>query len=125
MQAAIETAELYATTDEHTFQFSDAAYDNDVYRMQSLLDALPVPIASPHRASAVKAFVDFRDPQLMGAATYAAAESGALEALRLLRELLPPSELPKEGLKLGAEDLQKLMARLFAIDSHLQANLFI
>lgn len=48
-----------------------------------------------------------------------------LEALRLLRELLPPSELPKEGLKLGAEDLQKLMARLFAIDSHLQANLFI
>ena len=48
-----------------------------------------------------------------------------LEALRLLRELLPPSELPREGLKLSASDLQKLMARLFAIDSHLQANLFI
>ena len=44
---------------------------------------------------------------------------------RLLRELLPPSELPREGLKLSASDLQKLMARLFAIDSHLQANLFI
>jgi hypothetical protein len=48
-----------------------------------------------------------------------------LEALRLLRELLPPDELPQEGLKLGAQDIQKLMARLYAIDSHLQANLFI
>jgi len=48
-----------------------------------------------------------------------------LEALRLLRELLPPEELPPEGLMLGAADTQKLMARLFALDSHLQANLFI
>ena len=51
--------------------------------------------------------------------------AAVLEALRLLRELLPPSELPREGLKLGAMDTQKLMARLFALDSHLQANLFI
>ena len=33
--------------------------------------------------------------------------------------------LKKKGLKLSAQDVQKLMARLFAIDSHLQANLFI
>ena len=49
MQAAIETAELYAATDDHARQLGSAAYANDVLRMRSLLDALPVPIAGPHR----------------------------------------------------------------------------
>ena len=57
MQAAIESAELYAATDRHAVQFVDAAQDDDVLRLRSLLDALPVPIASPHRAAAVKIFV--------------------------------------------------------------------
>ena len=86
MQAAIETAELYAATDENAVQFVDAAQDDDMLAMRSLLDALPVPIASPHRAAAVKAFVDFIDPQRIGTAAFGAAEEGALEALRLLHE---------------------------------------
>ena len=47
-----------------------------------------------------------------------------LEALRLLHELLP-HDTPQEGLLLGAQDTQRLMMRLLALDCHLQANLFI
>ena len=47
-----------------------------------------------------------------------------LEALRLLHELLP-AETPEDGLLLRAEDTQRLMLRLLALDCHLQANLFI
>ena len=88
MSAAIESAELYAATDGHALQFGSAALANDVLRMRSLVDALPVPlvIASPHRAAAVKAFVDFIDPQRISTAAYLAAYEGALEALRLLHE---------------------------------------
>ena len=86
MQAAIESAELYAATDGHARQLADAAYANDVLTIRSLVDALPVPAASPHRAAAVKAFVDFIDPADVGTAAYSAAQDGALEALRLLHE---------------------------------------
>ena len=51
MQAAIETAELYAATDRHALQLAGAARANDVLAMRSLVDALPVPIASPQRAA--------------------------------------------------------------------------
>jgi len=47
-----------------------------------------------------------------------------LEALRLLHELLP-SDTPQDGLMLRAQDTQRLMLRLLALDCHLQANLFI
>ena len=47
-----------------------------------------------------------------------------LEALRLLHELLP-QDAPTEGLMLRAQDTQRLMLRLLALDCHLQANLFI
>lgn len=47
-----------------------------------------------------------------------------LEALRLLHELLP-HDTPEEGLMLRAQDTQRLMMRLLALDCHLQANLFI
>ena len=46
-----------------------------------------------------------------------------LEALRLLHELVP--EAPQEELMLRAQDTQRLMLRLLALDCHLQANLFI
>ena len=82
MQAAIETAELYAAADRHALKLGNAAYANDVLRMRSLVDALPVPVASPHRAAAVKTFVDFIDPQRNGTGAYAAALTGSLEALR-------------------------------------------
>ena len=86
MQAAIETAELYAATDDHVLQLADAAHANDVLAMRSLVDALPVPIASPHRAAAVKALVDFIDPAEACTAAFGAAHAGAIEALRLLHE---------------------------------------
>lgn len=47
-----------------------------------------------------------------------------LEALRLLHELLP-HDTPEEGLMLRAEDTQRLMMRLLALDCHLQANMFL
>jgi len=50
--------------------------------------------------------------------------SAVLEALRLLHELLP-SEAPEDGLMLRAEDTQRLILRLLALDCHLQAHLFI
>jgi len=47
-----------------------------------------------------------------------------LEALRLLHELLPHTS-PDDGLMLRAEDTQRLIMRLLALDCHLQAHLFI
>ena len=38
--------------------------------------------------------------------------ASVLEALRLLRELVPASELPKDGLMLRKADTQRLMLRL-------------
>jgi len=51
--------------------------------------------------------------------------AAVLEALRLLRELLPPSSLPREGLMLQKADARRLMLRALALDRHLQSNLFI
>ena len=39
-----------------------------------------------HSAAAVKAFVDFRARRTIGTAAFAAAQEGALKALRLLHE---------------------------------------
>ena len=50
--------------------------------------------------------------------------ASVLEALRLLRELLPRSKASDDSLMLKAQDTQKLMMRLLALDHHLQANLF-
>ena len=51
--------------------------------------------------------------------------AAVLEALRLLRELVPPAELASDGLMLRKADTQRLMLRAIALDCHLQANLFI
>ena len=48
-----------------------------------------------------------------------------LEALRLLRELVPEAELPPDGMMLPKADTQRLMLRAVALDCHLQSNLFI
>ena len=43
--------------------------------------------------------------------------------MRLLHELLP-YQAPEDGLMLRAEDTQRLIMRLLALDCHLQAHLF-
>jgi len=48
-----------------------------------------------------------------------------LEALRLLREVMPNTGDSEDCLCLKAADTAKLMHRLTALDTHLQANLFI
>ena len=51
--------------------------------------------------------------------------SSVLDALRLLREVLPHAKLPSEGYMLRKADAQLLMLRALALDCHLQSHLFI
>ena len=51
--------------------------------------------------------------------------AAVLEALRLLREVTPEAELPKDGLMLQRADAHRLLGRAVALDSHLRSNLFI
>jgi len=51
--------------------------------------------------------------------------ASVLEALRLLRELVPPTEVPAGDLMLQKADAQRLMMRAVELDCHLQSNLFI
>ena len=51
--------------------------------------------------------------------------ASVLEALRLLRELVPPAEVPAGDLMLQKADAQRLMMRAVELDCHLQSNLFI
>jgi len=51
--------------------------------------------------------------------------ASVLEALRLLREVVPDADLPPGGLVLSKADAQRLLLRAVALDCHLQSNLFI
>uniref|UniRef100_A0A7S2I885 Uncharacterized protein n=1 Tax=Haptolina brevifila TaxID=156173 RepID=A0A7S2I885_9EUKA len=51
--------------------------------------------------------------------------AAVLEALRLLREVTPPAEIPEGDWMLPKADIQRLMSRAVELDCHLQSNLFI
>ena len=47
-----------------------------------------------------------------------------MQALHLLRELLPPSK-ELRNFRLGAHDMQRVLLRTSCLDLYLQSNLFI